>query len=209
VGRALRFTLAIAVVGAGVLGARAWLAERRARNVFPASQAAMILNPLRRLVMPVGKALDRFGISEGATVLELGPGPGYYSIEASKRAGTDGRLICLDLQREMLDILRGRLEEADCSAELIVGDATKLPLRDGAVDATFLVTVLGEVPDQTAAMEELGRVTRAGGTVSFAESFGDPDYVLAKEMRRMAAGAGLREESFYRDALGYTMVFRR
>jgi ubiquinone/menaquinone biosynthesis C-methylase UbiE len=108
----------------------------------------------------------------------------------------------------MLDILRQRLNEAGAAAELAVGDAMALPLRDRSVDCAFLVTVLGEVPNHLVAVRELARVTKPGGRICFTESFGDPDYVLAKQLRELAAEAGLREEGLHRDPLGYTAVFR-
>lgn len=190
-----------------VKGALAWKAERRARTVFSAKDAGALLNPLRSIIMPAGKTVRRYGVSAGETVLELGPGPGWYSREACRAVGESGRLICVDIQRDMLDILRRRLDENRCEADLVVGDAMQLPLRDGSVDCAYLVTVLGEVPDHSAAVRELARVTRPGGRVCFTESFGDPDYVLAKELRRIAAAAGLREDAFYRDLTGYTAVF--
>jgi len=175
--------------------------------VFPARQANALLNPLRAIIMPAGKSVRRYGISEGETVLELGPGPGWYSREASRAVGESGRLICVDIQREMLSILRQRLEDDGCAAELVVADAMRLPLLDNSVDCAFLVTVLGEVPDHQTAVAELARVTKAGGRVCFTESFGDPDYVLAKDLRIMAVAAGLREDAFHRDPIGYTIVY--
>jgi SAM-dependent methyltransferase len=211
VSRLRRIALIAGAVGAGALafaGVRSWMAERRARTVFPARQANALLNPLRAFIMPAGKTVRRYDISEGETVLELGPGPGWYSREASRAVGESGRLICLDIQREMLDILQQRLEDDGCAAELVVADAMQLPLRDKSVDCAFLVTVLGEVPDHPAAVVELARVTKAGGRVCFTESFGDPDYILAKDLRGMAAAAGLCEDAFHRDPIGYTMVLR-
>jgi SAM-dependent methyltransferase len=211
VGRVLRIAAVVAGIASGYLlvkGAQAWMAERRRQAVFPAKDAGALLNPLRRVVMPVRRTLDRLQLSTGQTVLELGPGPGWYSREASRGVGESGRLICLDIQRDMLEILRGRLEQNRCAAELVVGDAMRLPLRDKSVDCVFLVTVLGEVPDHLTAVKELARVTKEDGRVCFTESFGDPDYVLAKELRKMADVAGLREDAFYRDPIGYTIVFR-
>lgn len=209
--RLTRTALVAAGIASGYLvvrGARAWMAERRARTVFSAKDAGALLNPLRRFVMPAGKAIRRYGIGPGETVLELGPGPGWYSREASRAVGDTGRLLCLDIQRDMLEILGPRLEEDGCAAELVVADAMRLPLRDNAVDCAFLVTVLGEVPDHAAAVSELARVTRPGGRVCFTESFGDPDYVLVKTLHKLAADAGLHEAAFHRDPIGYTAVFR-
>lgn len=209
----MRRLLGLALAGLiGIAVARAvaaWLAERRRREAFPASQATMLLNPLRPLIMPVGKTLVRFGLAPGQTVLELGPGPGYYSLEASRMLGPSGRLLCLDLQRGMLDILAGRIAEAGGrNAALAVADATRLPLQPASVDRAFLVTVLGEVPDQPAALAELRRVLKPGGLLGFSESLGDPDIVFLGKLRTMCREHGFEEVAHYGNPMAYTAVFR-
>jgi len=203
----------IALVVLGVLAAAravtAWLSERRARNVFPASQSRMLLNPLRQRIMPVTRTLERFALEPGQTVLELGPGPGYYSIEASRVIGPAGHLLCLDLQRGMLDLLAQRLAEAGAAnAALVTADATLLPLADRSVDRAFLVTVLGEVSDQDAAIGELRRVLKPGGILGFSESLGDPDIVFLGKLRTMCRRHGFEEIAHYGSPLAYTAVFR-
>jgi ubiquinone/menaquinone biosynthesis C-methylase UbiE len=204
-GVALVAALGIAAVSAVAV----WLSERRQRNVFPSSQAGVLLNPLRQRLMPVTKTLERFGLEPGQTILELGPGPGYYSVEASRMIGPAGRLLCLDLQRGMLDILSSRLRDAGANnAELVVADATRIPLAGTSVDRAFLVTVLGEVPDQDGALGELRRVLKPGGLLGFAESLGDPDIVFLGKLRSMCQEHGFEEVGHYGSPLAYTAVFR-
>ena len=208
----MRTLIPLAVAGlavAGAVGAFAgWLSERRKREVFPASQAQMLLNPLRQRIMPVAKTLERFGLAPGQTVLEVGSGPGYHSVEASRMLGAGGRLVCLDLQRGTLDFLRNRLAEARTDdVALVMADATQLPLRQQSLDGAFLVTVLGEIPDQVAALAELCRVIKSGGFVGFSESLGDPDIVFLGKLRRLCGDAGFIETGKWRNPLGYTVVF--
>jgi len=192
-----------------VRGVLAWFAERRRREIFPARDAAALLNPLRQWLMPADGTLDRFGVSSGQTVLEVGPGPGYYTLKASRRIGDGGRILCLDIQPEMLGALRSRLGRTDArNADLVVADAARLPLAAGCVDIAFLVTVLGEVPEPEAALAELWRVLKPGGMLGFAETMRDPDYVLLVRMRRMCRAQGFVEAAYYRDFLGYTITFR-
>jgi SAM-dependent methyltransferase len=204
------FVLLLIAWALATLGFVAWLRERYGRGgPIPVSQAGTLLNPLRRLVMPARETLDFIGVSAGQTVLELGPGPGYYTIEASRLVGGTGRLVCLDLQPGMLDLLAPRLAEngvTNCAT--VVADATRLPLSDRCVDLAYLITVLGEVPDRPSALAELRRVVKPGGTLAFGESLGDPDYVFQATLRDLCRVLGFEEMACRRDMMGYTMRFR-
>jgi len=169
----------------------------------------MLLNPARRLMQHPARTVHSFGLNPGDVVLEVGPGPGYFTPEAVAAVGGGGRVVCLDLQADMLRVLRDRMAGLGVSVDLVAGDATALPLRGGIVDAAYLVAVLGEVPDQAAAVQELARVVRIGGAVTFVETFTDPDYVRLPVMRRMTAAAGLREVKWTRQLIGYTARFTR
>lgn len=201
--------IAIAVAAIVARGAQLWLAERRRRAVFPARDAAALLNPARRLIQGPESVVNALRLKPGDVVLEVGPGPGYFSPAASAAAQPDGRLICFDLQPEMLGILSERLVEEGVTGrvDLVAGDAMHLPFRDGAVDAAFLVAVLGEVPDCGVAVYELARVLRPAGSVSFCETFTDPDYVRLPVLRALCAAAGLAPLRWSRQLIGYTASF--
>jgi ubiquinone/menaquinone biosynthesis C-methylase UbiE len=204
-----RLILILAIFG-GIAGIRVWLNERSAKNVFPASQAALLLQPGRRLVHRPAQMVDAFGVRPGDRVLELGPGPGYFTGAAATAVGRDGVVIAADLQPAMLSLLLGHIElEAAERTRAVVCEATRLPFADGAFDAAFLVTVLGEIPEPTGALSELNRVLRAGGVVSFAEHLGDPDYVREGTLRSLCSDVGLQFLDRRRQPLGYIMRFVR
>lgn len=210
----LRTLLAIALVWAAIsalLGLFAWLwmRERFGRGgPFPAKDARSLLNPLRRWIQPIAPALQTFRIAEGHTVLELGPGPGYFTVEASRAVGAAGRVICVDVQPAMLSILGARLRELRAAnARLVAGDAGKLPLADGCVDEAFLVTVLGEIPDRPRTLAELRRVMKAGGVLSVMETLTDCDYQLEDSVRDLCRAYGFDEIDHERRRLGYTLCF--
>ena len=209
--RALRFAVygLVALWALLSLYVFVWLRERYGRGgPIPVSQAGTLLHPLRGWLQPVRPILDKFGLERGATVLELGPGPGYFTVEAARMAGPEGQIICVDLQPGMLQMLAGRLEEASVTnAQPLAGDATRLPLADGSVDAAYLVTVLGEIPDRVQALRELQRVLKPGGLLSFSESLTDPDYVFQASLRDLCRAMGFRELSCSGERLGYTMTF--
>ncbi|HEU4759003.1 MAG TPA: methyltransferase domain-containing protein [Dehalococcoidia bacterium] len=209
--RSLR-NLALIVLAGYLLatyGVYIWLRERHGRGgPIPVSQAGTLLHPLRSWLQPVRPTLDKFGLRGGDTVLEVGPGPGYFTMAAASMVGPAGRVVCLDVQRGMLERLRARLDErAVANAQPLLADATRLPLADRSVDAAFLVAVLGEVPDRPAALRELRRVLKPGGTLSFTETLTDPDYVLQGTLRDLCRAVGFEELACSREVTGYTMTF--
>jgi ubiquinone/menaquinone biosynthesis C-methylase UbiE len=76
-----------------------------------------------------------------------------------------------------------------------LADARSLPFGDDSFDAAYLITVLGEIPDQEAALRELRRVVRPGGRIVVGELFGDPHMVTHSALRNRAAASGLRVDS--------------
>lgn len=206
----LKTLFAVVLTACGLLALYAfrWFRERYGRaGPCPFSQAGMLLHPLRPLIHPVQPMLAQFGLRRGATVLELGPGVGYFSVEASRMLGPEGRLLCVDIQPPMLRALRQRLEEQGTSAHLMVGDAHNLPLADASVDVAFLVTVLGEIPDRPQALMELRRVLKPGGILSITEHLTDPDYQLEATVRDLCRACGFVPGEHQRRFLGYAMNF--
>jgi SAM-dependent methyltransferase len=210
--RALRvlLVLLLAIGGFVFVYVFYWFRGRFGRrgDPIPFSQAGILQHPLRPLLHPVRSTLEKFRFKPGDTVLELGPGTGYFSVEASRMAGPRGRLLCLDIQPEMIASLRRRLDDRNVTtAHPMLADALNLPLADNSVDAAYLVTVLGEIPDRPQAVAELRRVLKAGGVLSISESLIDPDYQLEGSVRDLCRASGFEVLDHSRERLGYTMCF--
>jgi ubiquinone/menaquinone biosynthesis C-methylase UbiE len=179
------------VAGAAVAGAALWW--RKNPSACPYSQRFWVEAPhpfitrarLREILDP----------TPGERLLEVGPGTGYYALPVAGWLGPDGRLDVLDIQQQMLDhTLRSATEEGIENISAARGDAHDLPYPDDTFDAAYLVTVLGEIPDQAAAMRELRRVVKPGGRIVVGELFGDPHMVPHGALRDRAAAAGLSVE---------------
>jgi ubiquinone/menaquinone biosynthesis C-methylase UbiE len=144
----------------------------------------------------------------GERLLEVGPGTGYYAVPVAEWIGPSGSLELLDVQQDFLDHTARRAAERGLeNLRPTLGDAQRMPYPDAAFDAAYLVTVLGEVPDQDAALRELRRVVRPGGRVVFGELFGDPHMVTAGTLRKRAEAAGLRFEDRVGPAFGFFARF--
>jgi SAM-dependent methyltransferase len=140
----------------------------------------------------------------GERILEVGPGTGYYTLDVAEWVKPDGQVDILDIQQEMLDHTMLRAGGRGLSnINPTRADATAMPYDDGTHDAAFLVTVLGEVPDQDAALRELARVLKPGGRLIVGELLGDPHYVRLAPLRLRASGAGFTYERRVGSPFGY------
>jgi ubiquinone/menaquinone biosynthesis C-methylase UbiE len=174
-----------------LVGLAAFVVGARARSLlrpsaFPAWLTPILESPWRK----PGRILERSGLQAGERVLEVGPGAGYLTQFALERIGPRGRLVCLDLQGAMLRKVRARLGAR--TPLLVQASGSRLPFRDGVFDRSYLVSVLGEIPDKRGAMAEQARVLRPGGVLAVTEGIPDPDYVRAPVLRRLAENAGFQ-----------------
>jgi len=178
------------------------------RGPCPYAVAWLVDNPYRR--RQVGPLLDRIGIRPGERVLELGPGPGAFTVAAAQQTGPGGSLVAVDIQPGMIAAVERKVQQAGlANVETRVAGAHELPLDDKSVDRAFLVTVLGEIPDRQRALAELYRVLKPGGILSITEQFMDPDYPLAATVIRWAGEAGFKLSERYGNWWTYTLNFRR
>jgi SAM-dependent methyltransferase len=191
---------------AAVAGAALWW--RKNPSACPYSQRFFVEAP--HPLITRARLIEILEPRPGERILEVGPGTGYYTLDVAESVKPDGELDILDLQQEMLDhTMRRAAERGLVNVTPTRSDATALPYEDGTFDAAFLVTVLGEIPDQEAALRELARVLRPGGRLVVGEVVGDPHYVRLAPMRLLASGAGLGYERRVGSPLGYFARFSR
>jgi SAM-dependent methyltransferase len=164
---------------------------RRNPSACPYNQRFWVQAP--HPVITRGRLLEILDPQPGERVLEVGPGTGYYTLDVAARVGREGSVEILDVQQEMLDHTMRRAGEAGlANVTPTLADATAMPYEDDSFDAAYLVTVLGEVPDQAAAIRELRRVLKPGGRLVIGELFGDPHMVTFGAVLGHAEAGGLR-----------------
>ncbi len=174
--------------GLGLAGAALWW--RRHPSACPYSQRFWVEAPHPFITR--ARLREALAPARGSRILEVGPGTGYYALPVARWLGPEGRLEVLDIQQEMLDhTMRRARSEGISNVFGDRADAREMPYDDDSFDAAYLVTVLGEIPDQVAALRELRRVVRPDGRIVVGELFGDPHMVTAGALRARAAEAGL------------------
>ena len=114
---------------------------------------------------------DRLGLRGGSRLLDLGSGPGRHAFEAYRRGA---HVVCADLLhddlRRALGTLAAMAEAGEAPAAATFGaaraDALALPFPDATFDHVVAAEVLEHIPADRAAMREIARVLRPGGTAA-------------------------------------------
>lgn len=179
------------------------------KGVFPPRYAFTLLIPFRNLFLSPKKLLQRLEMKEDFDVLEIGPGPGYFSTHVARELRR-GRLVLLDIQREMLEMAKKRLEKRGIANVLyVVTDGLRFALADNSFDRIFMVTVLGEVAHKDEYLREISRTLRSDGILSISELAGDPDKITIEEMQSLVCQHGFEVSRIFGNRRNYTVNFRK
>ena len=123
-------------------------------------------NPLRRRLSDPSKALRAAGIQAGQRVLEIGPGPGYFTVAAAKMVGEKGRVHALDIHPLAVERVSEKVRRAGLrNVSVTLASASHIPLPAGSVDLAFLFGVAHAL-DPDLVLPELHRVLVPQGTLA-------------------------------------------
>jgi ubiquinone/menaquinone biosynthesis C-methylase UbiE len=165
-------------------------------EVFSAGKAGHLDTRFRRFLYRPDRLAERY-VKPGNCVLDFGCGPGFFTREFAKVVGDSGKVIAVDLQEEMLQILRDKLGPEGLLPRVMTHrcqpDSINLPAdMNGTVDVAFTIFVVHEVPDPGKLFREIADLLKPGGLLYYTEP---PLIVSGKEFRdnlSQAEAAGLR-----------------
>jgi ubiquinone/menaquinone biosynthesis C-methylase UbiE len=144
-------------------------------SVDEAEESDFLIGALQRLrALEGGRAaraalIDRLGLSEGSSVIDVGCGFGDDAAEMARRVGADGRVVGVDVSQSMIAEARRRHPEPVAQLSWRVADAVDLPFEDHGFDACGAATVLQHVSDPASVVQEMTRVVRPGGRIAVLE----------------------------------------
>ena len=181
--------------------------------IFRPQGSFILTNPLYRWVFAIDvnpeKTADWVGLRPGMEVLELGPGPGYYTATIARRVDP-GTVHAVELQQEMIDRLEAKVRAAGVTnLSTYCADAAGLPLKDESIDVIWALYVLEEVRDLRTVARELHRVLRPGGELAIAQFRLDFKQQQKEAMRRVLPECGF-SQVLERDTLrNYRAKYRK
>lgn len=126
-------------------------------------------NFLRKLLHNSEKILQPY-VVEGNTILDVGPGMGYFTIPLARMVGEKGKVIAADVQTEMLEALRRRAKRAAVEQQIVIhlceADSLGLKMQFDFVLAFWMVH---EVPNQFVFFEEIRSLLKPSGKFLLSE----------------------------------------
>jgi ubiquinone/menaquinone biosynthesis C-methylase UbiE len=182
------------------------------RHMCPWWIGYFLLIPFRRFFQHPEKILTPF-VREGMTVLEVGPGMGYFTLPLARLVGASGNVICVDVQEKMLSVLSKRARRVGVEKRISLVRADEDSLRteafEGKADFAMVFAVAHEVPDQGRMFEQIWQTLRPGASLLFCEPTG---HVTQEEFRRsidLARSKGFEEESILQIRWSLTVVLTK
>jgi ubiquinone/menaquinone biosynthesis C-methylase UbiE len=138
-------------------------------RVCPVELADSLDSRIRRWLQNPQKILAPF-VREGMTVLDVGCGPGFFSVEMAKLVGSNGKVIAADLQEGMLEKLRAKIRGTELEGRIkpVKCDRDRINVSD-RVDFILTFYMVHEVPDQRALLAQLHGLLNGEGVYLLVE----------------------------------------
>ena len=120
------------------------------------------------------------GLPEGVAILEVAPGPGYFTIELARLGRF--RVTALDISRTFVEIATENARRQGFSVDFRQGNASDMPFDEGSFDLIVCQAAFKNFAHPVAALDEMHRVLRPGGTA------------VVQDMNRGASDADIDRE---------------
>jgi ubiquinone/menaquinone biosynthesis C-methylase UbiE len=163
----------------------------RSERVYPVERAGFLDNRFRRWFQNPRKILGPF-VREGMVAMDLGCGPGFFSLDLAEMVGRSGKVIACDVQKGMLQKIRGRIAGTDLEQRIVLRQ-----WRDGRIDFSELIDfvllfyMVHETTDQTFLFKAIGAVLNTQGQVLVVEPPFHVSTEAFEQTMRLARDAGL------------------
>ncbi|MFC2169886.1 class I SAM-dependent methyltransferase [Acidobacteriota bacterium] len=151
--------------------------SNKTQRVCPAERAGSLDRKIRRWWHNPQKILRPY-IKEGVTALDLGCGPGFFTVDMAQMVGKSGRIIAVDLQKEMLRKLKAKIRGTELEERItlhLCGE-NRIGVSD-KVDFILAFYVVHEIPNHEELFFEMGSILKPSGQVLLVE----PPFHVSKQ----------------------------
>lgn len=166
-----------------------------AHRVCPWWLGYLLASPLRRLFQDPRAVVEPY-VQPGMTVVEPGPGMGFFTLELARLVGPRGKVIAIDVQPKMIRSLMRRARRAGVAdrieSRIVAGNETGMDDLLAAAGFILVFAVAHEMPDVRTFFTAAARALQTGGTMLLAEPRGHVDAPHFTETVRAAEATGLR-----------------
>jgi ubiquinone/menaquinone biosynthesis C-methylase UbiE len=140
------------------------------------------------------KLMKALKLKPGMTVCDLGCGNGFYTLKMAKEVGPDGKVLAVDIQKQMLDLLARRAEKAGVkNYEPILGTVSDPKLPEGAVDLILAVDVYHEIDHPVEVLAALRKSLKKDGRLALVEFRAEDANVPIKPEHKMSKAQIMKE----------------
>ncbi len=143
--------------------------KEKSKRICPVEKAGGLDMRMRKWVQNPQKILKPY-INKGMTVLDLGCGPGFFSIEIAKSLIDSGKVIAADLQEGMLDKVRQKIKGTELEKIITAHKCQEESISlSEKVDFVLAFYMIHEVPNQDKLFRELKSIVKPNGQLFIIE----------------------------------------
>ncbi len=148
--------------------------------------APWLERPEREEEERLSELVKQLGLKPGMTAADVGAGSGVISVMMAREVGDTGKVLAIDIQQEMLELLGDKLNRIGVkNIELVLGTAKSPKLKPESVDLALMVDVYHEFEFPYEMMLELSKALKPGGRVAFVEYRREDPQVPIKLVHKM------------------------
>ncbi|MFV2068015.1 MAG: class I SAM-dependent methyltransferase [Pirellulales bacterium] len=138
--------------------------------------------------------LTSLGVRPGQTVCDIGCGNGFYTLRLARMVGKEGTVLAVDIQPQMLDLLRFRAKQAAAGNVMpILGTSIDPKLPTDAIDLVLLVDVYHEMSHPEVMLRAIYKSLKPTGELVLVEFRAEDPKVPIKRLHKMSKQQVLKE----------------
>jgi len=162
--------------------------------------ASWLERPEREKEEQPDKLLKALKIDPGMVVADIGAGSGYYTFRMAPLAGEKGKIYAVDIQKEMLDIIKKKMKkDMVTNVEPVLGKEVDPKLPDAGVDMILLVDVYHEFAKPYEMTQKLVKALKPGGRLIFVEFRKEDAKVPILEVHKMSERQVIKEMDEFKE----------